>query len=339
MRDLSIRASSAVIAALSIFVLSPARAHAQASPEAEKLFRDGKQLMKDGKLAEACNAFEASEKAEHNFATVLSLSDCREKNQQYASAWAGFLQAYSQTRNDPSKASFASTAKQRAAALEPRLSYLTIVVPDDSRIDGLEITRDGLPIDSGGWNTAIPIDGGEHTIAGKAPGREPWSTKITLQPEHDKQSVEVPRFKELPKSVTHPTVIVQQVRGPAEPSFFTTRRTIAISVGGLGVVALAAGGILGLQSRSDESDALAACPPGMCSTDGENTANRDHQTAKRRALEANIAFGVGGAAVIAAGVVWYLDLRDHRERPAKETAIQLVPTVGETTGFAIVGGF
>ena len=327
------------IAFAMLIALAPARAHAQASPEAETLFRDGKQLMKDGKLAEACAAFEASEKAEANFATVLSLSDCREKNHQYASAWAGFLQAYSMTRNDPSKASFASTAKQHAAALEPRLSYLTIVVPDDSRIDGLEITRDGFPIDSGGWNTAIPVDGGEHVIAGKAPGREPWSTKITLQPEHDKQSVEVPKFKELPKSATRPTVIVQQVRGPSEPGFFTTKRTVAVAVGGFGVAALAAGGILGLQSKSDESDALAACPPGMCSPDGENTANRDHQTAKRRALEANIAFGVGGAAVIAAGVVMYLDLRKHGERPNKSTAIEIVPQLGDAPGFAIVGGF
>jgi hypothetical protein len=41
-------------------------------------------------------------------------------------------------------------------------------------------------------NRALPIDGGLH---------EPWSTKVTLASERDKQSVKVPKFKELPKLV------------------------------------------------------------------------------------------------------------------------------------------
>src|SRR5262245_22167350 len=115
----------------------------QASLEAEQLFRDGKALMKAGEPTEACAAFEASEKIEHNIATVLSLADCREKNQQYASAWALFLQAESQTRTDPSKAAPNSTAKARAEALEPRLSYLTINVSDESRVTDLKLIRGG----------------------------------------------------------------------------------------------------------------------------------------------------------------------------------------------------
>ncbi|HTJ43431.1 MAG TPA: hypothetical protein VL463_15105 [Kofleriaceae bacterium] len=318
-------------------LLVPVLVHAQASPEAEKLFRDGKQLMKDGKLAEACAAFEASEKSEHNLATVMSLADCREKNHQYASAWAGFLQAYSLTRNDPKQATFNATAKKRSSDLEPRLSYLTINVPDDSRIDGLVVTRDGLAIDAGGWNTAIPIDGGDHVIAGRAPGHEPWTTTITMGAENDKQAVEVPRFKELPKEINKPTVIVQQVH-TTEPSWWNGKRKVMVASGGVGVLAIGAGVILGLQSKADENDALATCDPASCSTDGETAANLLHQTAKRRALEANIAFAVGGAAVITAGIVWYLDHRDHRH-PVDETAIRIVPTTGEATGFAIVGGF
>src|SRR5690349_16582572 len=150
----------------------PALAWGQASPQAEALFRDGKRLMKEGKLAEACAAFEGSEHAEHSIATVLSLADCREKNHQYASAWALFLQADSQTRSDPSKATLNVTAKNRARALEPKLSYLTINVPDESRIPDLVVSRDGAPVDPAEWNRSIPADGGSHVIAGKAPGHE-----------------------------------------------------------------------------------------------------------------------------------------------------------------------
>src|SRR5262245_47902356 len=79
-------------------------AHAQVRPEAEALFREGKSLMRDGKISEACDAFEGSEAAEHSIATVMSLADCRDRNHQYATAWALFLQADSQTRTDPAKA-------------------------------------------------------------------------------------------------------------------------------------------------------------------------------------------------------------------------------------------
>ena len=177
--------------AFALGVLAPIAAHGQASPQAEALFRDGKQLMKEGKLAEACSAFEGSERAEHNVATVLSLADCREKNHQYASAWALFLQADSQTRSDPAKAALNTTAKRRAHGLESRLSYLTINVPDESRIPDLVVTRDGAPVDPAEWNRSIPADGGSHVIAGKAPGHESWSTTVTLQPESDKQAGEV----------------------------------------------------------------------------------------------------------------------------------------------------
>src|ERR1041384_5892582 len=118
--------------------------------------------MKEGKHAEACAAFEGSERAEHNVATVLSLADCREKNKQYASAWALFLQADSQTRSDPSKAVLNTTAKNRARALESKLSYLTINVPDESRIPELVVSRDGAPVDPAEWNRSIPADGRPH---------------------------------------------------------------------------------------------------------------------------------------------------------------------------------
>ena len=116
------RISSLSTLALVLGFAVPGVAWGQASPQAEALFRDGKRLMKDGKVAEACAAFEGSERAEHNVATILSLADCREKNHQYASAWALFLQADSQTRSDPAKATLNRTAKTRALALEPRLS-------------------------------------------------------------------------------------------------------------------------------------------------------------------------------------------------------------------------
>lgn len=324
--------------AFALGVLAPIAAHGQASPQAEALFRDGKQLMKDGKLAEACEAFEGSERAEHNVATVLSLADCREKNHQYASAWALFLQADSQTRSDPKKAALNTTAKRRAHALEARLSYLTINVPDESRIPDLVVTRDGAPVDPAEWNRSIPADGGSHVIAGKAPGHESWSTTVTLQPESDKQAVEVPRFKALPEIVNKPPrdEAVVPVRVVAhEPSPFTPRRKIGLGVaaGGVAVGAVAIG--LGITASNLHNDAVATCPPSACSVKNAADATATNDRARSRARYANIGYGVAGAAAIAAGVLW---LTGKPEAP-HAGAVVVAPQLGEASGLAVMGRF
>jgi hypothetical protein len=298
----------------------PAVAWGQASPQAEALFRDGKQLMKEGKLAEACAAFEGSERAEHNIATVLSLADCREKNHQYASAWALFLQADSQTRSDPAKQMLNTTAKTRAIALEPKLSYLTINVPDESRIPELVVTRDGTPVDAAEWNRAIPVDGGSHVIAGKAPGHEPWSTTITVGAETDKQAVEVPKFKELPKLAHIGT-------GP-EPSPFTPRRKLAIGIAGGGVVAAGVAIGFGLDARGLRDEALSTCPPSACSAAEAAAAQAKNDRASHRALVANVGFGVAGVAVAVGAVLWFLS--------PPERAVTVVP---QPNGVAVMGRF
>jgi hypothetical protein len=313
----------------------PAVAWGQASPQAEALFRDGKQLMKDGKLAEACLAFEGSERADHNVATLLSLADCREKNHQYASAWALFLQADSQTRTDPSKAVLNKTAKTRALALEPRMSYLTINVPDESRIAELVVTRDGAPVDQAEWNRSIPADGGDHVIAGKAPGHESWSTTVTLKPEADKQSVEVPRFKALPEIVNKPAqnaAAAAQLRAE-EPSPLTTRRKIGIGVAAGGVAAAGVAIYFGLDARNLRTEAVATCPPSACTPAAATDAQDKNDRARSHALYANLGFGVAGAAVAAGVVLWFIG------KPESPSAVAVAPQVGATNGLAITGRF
>jgi len=325
--------------AFALGMLAPIAAHGQASPQAEALFRDGKQLMKEGKLADACAAFEGSERAEHNVATVLSLADCREKNHQYASAWALFLQADSQTRSDPTKAALNTTAKRRAHALESRLSYLTINVPDESRIPDLVVTRDGAPVDPAEWNRSIPADGGSHVIAGKAPGHESWSTTVTLQPESDKQAVEVPRFKALPEIVNKPPREEQavQVRMLApEPSPFTRTRKIAVAVAaGGGAIGTAALGIQFLWAQHTYDDAVRICPAMACSPQNAIDARAKNQDAISQQRYARIGYAVAGAAIVTGAVLWVIG------KPESLGAGQVVvaPQLGDASGLAVLGRF
>ncbi len=260
---------------------------------------------------------------------MLNLANCREKNQQLAAAWALFLAAESQTRGDAAKAALNASAKTRAAALEARLSYLTINVPDDSRVPELVVTRDGTAVDPAEWNRAIPVDGGEHVIAGRAPGHETWSTKITVAPTLDKQAVEVPKFKELPK-LAHPEVDAPTSPPPPAPTF-STQRDISLGVGGVAIAAVAVGIGLGLSANSLRDQAISTCPPSACTVANAMDATATNATAHRRAIDADVAYGVGGAAAAAAIALW---LTGSPESPPR-----IVPTIGATVGLAFTGRF
>ena len=179
-------------------VAAGSSAHAQSSSaQAEALFRQGRELMAKGQLAEACAAFDASQKLEPTIATLLNQASCREKNGQLATAWGLFVDAERQTRaaTDEAGRQMHRSAKNRVARLEPRLSTLTITVLPENRVGGLEILRDSELIDPGAWNRALPIDGGTYTITARAPGNAAWSSTVTIAAERDARTIETPKLK------------------------------------------------------------------------------------------------------------------------------------------------
>lgn len=331
---------------LALTVVVPAHAQAQAgSAEAEQLFRDGKRLMQDKKYGEACAAFETSYKLDSVVATLLNLADCREKNGQLASAWGHFVDAERETRGDSKRAGLNKTAGTRAKALEPRLSYLTVSVPDESRIEGLVILRNGVELDEGLWNRAVPVDGGEIVIAGRAPGHEEWSTTAKVPNDSGKISVEVPRFKEirtLDKPVPPDSNPEQEKPVPVEPrpegpgsGTFTGQRKIAVGIAIVGVAAVGFGGWMGVQAKDYDGQAFDLCPDASMPCADADEATALSERAGSRALYANIGFGVGAAAVIGAAVLWLTGGPD--ESPTR-TAI--VPAVNaHSAGLALTGSF
>lgn len=185
-----------LVAWLVVLATASPRAFAQsASVQAQSLFEEGRKLLQAGKIAEACASFESSQKLDPAVTTLLNLADCREQNHQLATAWGTFTDANRMARaanNDK----LARVASNHAQKLAPRLSKLTVNIPTDRQVPGLEILRDNEPINPAGWNHALPIDGGTYTITARAPGRAPWSTTKTIKVESDTQSVEIPKLAE-----------------------------------------------------------------------------------------------------------------------------------------------
>lgn len=167
---------SRVIASFCLLAL--AVAHASADPAAEQLFRDGRALLKAGKIDEACEKFQQSRDVEAKFGTVLNLADCRERQGKLATAWEMFLEAKSLAQTQKGAMDVAE-AERRATLIAGKRAVLTVTIPAEDRVPGLVITRDGRALAPATWDQPLPIDPGTYTIEASASGYEPRA--ITVQ--------------------------------------------------------------------------------------------------------------------------------------------------------------
>jgi hypothetical protein len=326
---------TAVDRALSLAIVSLlfcSTAHAQ-SAEAEALFRDGKRLIKQGKLAEGCDKIAASEKLESSVGTLLNLGDCREKQGQLASAWAAFKQAESLARRGGNDDKRMTEARKRSAALEPRLPSLEIDVP--RRAPGMTIKRGDDAVDPAAWNTAVPIDPGAYTIVVEAPGKRPWRTQVTVDVRGSRRAVvSVPVLEDAPAPVVEqrPTageprqITVEQPPPRRVVPTWSTTRGVAVAMLVVGAGAVGAGAYFGVHARDLEDKSDARCPQTMC---GDTEGLRLNASARTSANRANIAFGTAAVAAAGATVLWFLG------KPDAETVVS--PTVGGGVGISISG--
>ena len=334
------------IAATSALIVALTGSAAAQNTDAEVLFNEAVRLETEGDLPKACDAFEGSNRIEPRAGTLIRLGQCREKQGRMVSAWSAYKDALTRVK-DPKKKKL---AEDRIAALEPTLSYLTVSVPDDVRVDGLVVTRNGKPLDAVLWNRSVPVDGGPYTVSGTAPGHETWQTTVEVAATADKVSVEVPRFKAIKTLVEpppggggdgggaikppDPDPTLPPIEGGGAPSMFTGKRKIALGLAGVGVAAIGAGIGLGLSAKGLEDDALALCPdPATPCADAAEAQDLADQGASR-ALVANIAYGVGGAAIVGAAVLWFTGA------PPKAETVAIAPRLGRGfTGVTVRIGF
>jgi len=162
-------------AILPILLAVAATARADNKTLAEALFAEGRQLMEQGKTQEACAKLDASNKADPATGTQLNLASCYEKIGKTASAWALFTQVASSSKD--MRAQF---AQQRAAALAPTLSKLTVSVPNAP--PGVTVRVDGAAMSAAAFGVAIPVDPGHHVVDGSATNKPRFHREIDVAP-------------------------------------------------------------------------------------------------------------------------------------------------------------
>jgi serine/threonine-protein kinase len=267
------------IAKAALFValaLGPLTAHAQTAENkaaAEALFDEGRALMDKGDIAGACRKFEESDRLDPAPGTLLNLASCYERLGKVASAWATYRSAAPMAR-ERGQAEREKFARQRAAELEPRLPRLRVTVPEQSRVEGLTIVRDGKDLAASLWGQALPVDPGTVEVTASARGREPWSGRAELK-EGKTDELVVPLLKSLPPGA-EPTAAPAppapaatpgqlppgQAAAPDHSHAGRTQRIASYIVGGVAGAALVATGFLALQARSKNEESHDKCQPG-----------------------------------------------------------------------------
>lgn len=205
------------------------------------------------------------------------------------------------------------TAQREVTAHEGKPIELEValapLVPVQLSPPGARLALDGKPIQIEDGGIAVPP--GVHVLIASAQGFQDHRVEIPAARD-DGYQITVALARDAPAA---PTPLLGRL---------STRRKVAIAAGGVGVGAVVAGAVLGLQSRRLNHDTYARCPSPSESCAAAAEANDLNVRARARALEANVAFGVAGAAAIAAAVLWFTGV--------PESPVAITPRLGGRTG-------
>ncbi|WP_437275770.1 hypothetical protein WME90_31580 [Sorangium sp. So ce375] len=298
---------------------------------AEALFREGRDLVAKGQLAEACPKFAASQRLDPGYGTQWNLADCLERLGRSASAWAAFREA-ADMASRAGQADREAKAARRAADLEKKLERLAIAVTTPA--DGLVVRRNGAVLDAGAWGAPLPVDPGKHRVEATAPGKRPFSVEVQTAGPGQVVTVEVPPLEDDPAATaaapspsTSPTAAPLQPSGGNGDGGAGTRRTLSFVAGGVGVAGVVTGSIFGLlaSSRWNRAQDEHCRTEALCDARGVALVD-DAQSAARLS---NVGFIVGGVGLAAGVALFVTSLGDAEPAAAR---IVVTPVVGTTGG-------
>lgn len=342
-------ASLVLVAAAAAPTPALADATADQRAAAQALFDDARRLMGEKKYGDACPKLEESQRLDPGLGTLLNLAECQALTGRTASAWANFLEAAYQAKA-AGQTKRENTARARAAALEPRLSRLTILAVTGPagghpQTPGgkVEIKRDGVVVASSLVGTAVPVDPGEHVVSATAPGKKAWESKVTVKADGHSFTVSVPQLEDAPaepppevkpppppevKPPPPPEVKPppQEKAPPPDVSAGKTERNagVVLTVLGFGGLGVAAGFTVLTKIRLDDSNGPGGCVGNLCPStafNARNDARADGTVATGAWIGGGVVAATGLALIVASGV-----MRENALKAVAPSAFTVLPS-------------
>jgi serine/threonine-protein kinase len=274
-----------------------ARSSGAAPDVADQLDAEATALMQAHRYAEACPKLAESDRQKPGTGVLMRLALCYELSGRTASAWSSYREASTRARRT-GDATLADLASRRAAGLEPRLARLVIRLPADVDAAQVDVRLDGEPFAPSSLGVDVPVDPGTHAVHATAGGRRAFDTSFSVEAHGGTTAVAV----ELPPLARETGVAATGGEG-------APLRTVALVTGSVGLACIAAGSILGLAAMSNWNHARSECKSGNsgCSQDALDL----QSTINAETLASTITFTVGGVALAAAGLLWFIAPSPH----------------------------
>ena len=254
---------------------------------AEALFDEARAAAAQGDYARACEKLSESQRLDPAPGTLLNLADCKERLGLVATAWQLYREAADlfARANADDRAAF---ARKRAAALEPRLAQLSIVLAPG--VAPARVTRDGVDLAGASLGSALPLDPGAHVVVVTSSGRRDARYEVRLA-EGETRTLRVE-----PGPPGEAPVEPAAVAPVAPPSGVGAPRAAGLALLGLSAGAIAAGVVTGVMTLDRKATVDASCRDKLCGVAGVDAA------AEGRTLSAvsTVSF-LGGAVGLALG--------------------------------------
>ena len=229
-------------------------------------------------------------------------------------------------------------ATRELEALKPRVPTLVITVRGST---SSEVTLDGLRIAPVSLGVPRPVDPGLHVVRATSPGFVPTETTMTLA-ERANQSVVLdlkPGDDTLgavpsPPPATRGAALISVPAG--QSSKWATQKTVAVAVGGAGVVGFVLAGVFAAQATSKNNASTGHClvtNPNLCDPQGLSLRG-DAASAADVTTTAVIAGGMAAAA----GVVLWLTAPSSVATGGGHIGI-LPAAVGADVGLGLCGSW
>ncbi len=248
-----------------------------AATPADDSFERGRNLMNEGKIAEACAAFEDSLRLDFQLGTLFNLAGCNAQRGKLATALAAYRRIASEDKNSQR----ADRSRELADQLAPRVPMLAISIAN--RQPTTEVSVDGAAVDP---SNPVPVDLGTHEIVIRSPGRADVKRSVEVTREGERvpfdYDVASPDGQPPPRGGG---VIVRKSRRTS---------TVVIGAGALTVGAGLVLGALALRGWHDAEDTAIMDP---------TQANRDLGGVRKLG---NASTGLVIAGALTAGVGFYL---------------------------------
>jgi hypothetical protein len=318
--------------------LAPRLALAEEAPRtarAEELFREGKALLGEHDYARACPLLAASYDLDPGTGVLLALAICHEGDGKLASASAEY-KAAAERANAEGRADRERVARDRALALEPRLSTLTVAPSSEAWIvNDFVIRRSGVVLERGVWHTPVALDGGEYVIEASGSGKKTWRTHVLVAASGERRTIAIPPLED-----AMPVAPVAAVPARAEPRTsategsqrdagsegkpggLTTLQVVGIVAIGAGVAGIWVGTAYAMRAISKNEDSNRnGCDGDVCEGQGKT----DREEARSAGNAATIGFTVG--VTLAAGGTALLLLGGRSDDPSQKAARSLSGSV------------